>query len=98
MEHTVICHWNMRGYRRNYFHLRTLLADTNAVVVCLQETRMPAVLPDPPRGFVLHHVAGPPGDDGLDYGGVCTLVKRAVSHVRLPLVTRFAGSGHTVSP
>ena len=87
MADTVLCHWNMRGYRTNYLHLRTMLADTQAVVSCLQETRMPAALPDPPRGFVMHHVAGPAADDGLDHGGVCTLVKQNISHVRIQLTT-----------
>lgn len=80
---TTICHWNIRGFRQNYFHLRTLLSDSQAVVMCLQETKMPDVVPSPPRGFTMYHTAG----SAPFQGGVATLVRTNVGHAVLPLVT-----------
>ena len=84
---THIIHWNIRGFRSNYQHLRLLLSHTNAVVVCLQESRMPVPPLAPPRGFQLYHQPGPPGQDDLDYGGSCILVKDQIGHMSLPLTT-----------
>ena len=86
-QDTHIVHWNIRGYRTNYQHLRLLLAHSNAVVMCLQETRMPFPLPSPPRGFQMYHKSGPPAADGLDHGGVCILVRDNIGHMMLPLIT-----------
>ena len=82
-----IIHWNIRGYRTNYQHLRLLLSHSNSIVTCLQECRMPVPLPSPPRGFQMYHQHGPQGRDGLDHGGVCILVKDHIGHVTIPLVT-----------
>lgn len=84
---TNIVHWNMQGFRSHYADLRTLLAHTNAVIMCLQETRMPTSIPLPPRGFQMYHKAGPPGRDSLDHGGVAILVKNSIGHTHHPLQT-----------
>ena len=80
---TTVCHWNIRGFQANYFHMRQLLADSQAVVLCLQETKMPAVAPSPPRSFVMYQTAGPTAY----HGGVATLVKTTIGHTHLPLIT-----------
>ena len=84
---TTICHWNLQGFSTHYPHLRTLLAHSNAVVTCLQETRLPNPPPSPPRGFHMYHTCGPPGMDGLDHGGACVLVKSTIGHLIHPLTT-----------
>ena len=84
---TKICHWNLQGFSTHYLQLRTLLADSNAVVACLQETRLPNPPPSPPRGFRMYHTRGPPGRDGLDHGGVSVLVKSSIGHLFHPLTT-----------
>ena len=86
---TTIVHWNIRGYRGNYNFLRKLLTDTQSVVMCLQETRMPINIPQPPRGFTMYHSDGRRIGADLDHGGVCTLVKSNVGHVHLPLNTNL---------
>ena len=85
---TIVTHWNIRGYKSNYRHLRTLLSDTQAVVACLQETRMPAQPLQPPRGFSMYHKRGANADQ-IDYGGVCVLVKNNIGHKHHPLNTRL---------
>ena len=87
MESKVI-HWNIRGYKPNYKHLRTLLSDTQASVACLQETRMPARPLDPPRGFSMYHKRGAE-DNQIDYGGVCILIKNNIGHKTHPLNTNL---------
>ena len=84
---TTICHWNIRGFRGNYSHLRQLLSDSQSVVVCLQETMLPAIAPDPPSGFLMFNVSGPQSAGVVNHGGVCTLVKNNIGHRQIDLNT-----------
>ena len=83
---TYVCHWNIRGYRSNYYHLRTLLHHTQAVVMCLQETRLPAHATAPPRGFSMFFKRGNIVND-IDYGGVCTLINNEIPFTEIELNT-----------
>ena len=85
---TQIVHWNIRGYKANYKSLRTFLSDSQAMVMCLQETKMPLIPLDPPRGFSMYHKRGA-NDNEIDYGGVCILIKNSIGHKMLPLNTRL---------
>ena len=86
---TNIVQWNIKGFCTHYADLRTLLSHTNAVVMCIQESRLPHPLPSPPRGFQMYHKPGPPGRDNMDYGGVCTIVRSCVSHTEINLHTEL---------
>lgn len=89
-QNTKICHWNIRGFRSNYHHLKTLLVDTQAVVMCLQETKLPQNHRlDYPRGFTMFSKSGPHADNTVDHGGVCTLVKNNVAHHPIQLQTEL---------
>ena len=54
--------------------------------MCLQETRMPATVMNPPRGYTMYHRRGHVRD-GIDYGGICTLIKNNIAHTRINLNT-----------
>ena len=85
----TICHWNVRGFRANYLHLRTLLSDTQACVMCLQETMMPHPTPNAPRGFNMFEKRGPHNGGPVNHGGVCTLVKNTIANIQLNLNTEL---------
>lgn len=87
MTRGSICQWNIRGYRANYHYLRTLISDSQAVILCLQETMMPMPIPNPPRGFAMYNKRGPQDDGPVNHGGVCTLVKHTIGHTNLDINT-----------
>jgi len=90
MDHTTICHWNIRGFRTNYHHLRKLLADSQAVIACLQESRLPTPAPNPPRGFTMFYKSGHrAGDPPLEHGGTCLLIKNNIGHTPIQLNTNL---------
>ena len=57
------------------FPILTQLSTVCRNVICLCH-----YLHSPPRGFQMYHRAGPPGQYGLDHGGVCILVRDHVGH------------------
>ena len=87
-----ICHWNIRGYRGNYHHLRTLLSYSQASVVCLQESWLPNDFSTTcPRGFTIYTKSGrDPNEDFLaEVGGVSILTKNTIAHSPLNLITNL---------
>ena len=45
-----VLQWNMNGYTNNYNQLQLLIHDTNADIICIQETHFPSntlVFPTP---------------------------------------------------
>ena len=87
----AVCHWNIRGYRGNYHHLRTLLSDSQASVVCLQESRLPNNFPTCPRGFTIYSKSGLDPNGGLlaEVGGTSILIKNTIAHSPLTLRTNL---------
>lgn len=80
----TILQWNIRGFRSNYHHLRSLIEDTNPACICLQETCLETDPPYVPRGFSMYNInrinSGP-------HGGSAILVRDEIPHIKLNLVT-----------
>ena len=85
---TNICCWNIRGFRSNYTDLQTLLVDTQAAVMRLQETKLPEEYPlFYPRGFSSYLRGGLRVGTALEHCGVSTVVENNVPHQLIPLNT-----------
>ena len=86
-----VCHWNIRGYRGNYHHLRTLISDSQASVLCLQESRLPNNFSTIcPRGFTIYTKSGrDPADLLAEVGGASILIKDNIAHSPITLITNL---------
>ena len=72
----LIVQWNIRGFRKNYAELITLLKEHNPIVICLQETELGTMTPKVSRGYTAHYKSHPHGRPGT---GLETLVHQSVA-------------------
>ena len=82
----LIVQWNIRGFRKNYAELITLLKEHNPIVICLQETELGTMTPKAPRGYTAHYKSYPHGRPGT---GLATLVHQSVACTQIPLRTNL---------
>ena len=81
----IICHWNCRGYRKNFDDFKTFLSDINPSCVCLQETKLTPETQVPQIGYAYHR--RDKISDGRAHGGVAILVRVDIPCARLDLNT-----------
>ena len=81
-----ILQWNIRGYRANYNHLRSLIEEKNPACICLQETCLEEDPPYVPRSFTMYvknRVNGGP------HGGAGILVRDEFLHSRVHIASNL---------
>ena len=78
--------WNIRGYRANYYNLRTLIHNTNPYCICLQEVKLSEDSTYCPRNFTIHVKRR---QDDQPHGGVAILVRKELPSTVLHLNTNL---------
>ena len=73
-----IIQWNIRGIRANKEQIRVLFRDTNAFVICLQETKLGEDFINLGMNYVFYRSSPPIGIRAQ--GGVGFVVRRSVKH------------------
>ena len=78
-----ITQWNIRGIRANKEQIRVLFRDTDASVICLQETKLGEGPLNPGINYVFYR--SPPFIGIRAQGGTGFVVRKSVNHRVIPL-------------
>jgi exonuclease III len=80
-----IIQWNCRGFKPNFEELKLIISESNAQIICLQETFLKDSDTIGFKGFNMYNINRSSIYNNRPIGGVCLMIKKGIPHAQIKI-------------